>query len=67
MQALTGEHLLRCIFTTFFDAIPYFALTFDKNQWISTYDLDIIIFDGLIGKMAFFDANDGFFDTCALM
>jgi hypothetical protein len=67
MPVLTVEPLTAVYFTTFFDAAPYFEVTFDKNQWISTYDLDIIVFDGFDGKTAFFDAHEWFFDTCALM
>jgi hypothetical protein len=49
----------------FFDAILYFKLTFDRNEWISTFNVAIVIFDGLVSQTVFFDVNDGLFDICA--
>jgi hypothetical protein len=49
----------------FFDEILYFELTFDRNEWISTFSIDIIIFDGLANQTVFFDIHDGLFDICA--
>jgi hypothetical protein len=49
----------------FFDEILYFGLTFDRNEWISTFNSDIVIFDSSVSHTTFFDVHDGLFDICA--
>jgi len=52
-------------FEAFFDKILYFELTFDRNEWISTLNADIVIFDSSVSQTTFFDVHDGLFDICA--
>ena len=52
---------------SFFDETLNFEPVFDENEWISTVDSDIVIFDTMMSQIPFFDVSDGCVDLCVLI
>ena len=52
---------------SFFDETLNFEPIFDENEWISTVDSDIVIFDTMMSQIPFFDVSDGCVDLCVLI